>query len=360
MAEERSRIDQLLAEYYQLDYEDDVAGIKTRFRWAQRLCRCSQPPPPGWQGVLLHAATHSVRRQTASHIGPKLDFKHAGPREGDAELDSAMCCMLSMLCLSTAADTVCLCWPVSQLPGAPCRYRRVPRAEYGLSTADILRLQDRELNQVVGLKRIAPYRPDEGLVRPNYGKLHELKAGAKGAKGSKHREPAQGELQAGAKGAKGSKPPGQQGPSQPTPWKAHTNPGHMEQGSAKPAHEKQEKLRGSPAASAAQAGKGLSKWHVEQKPPAAKVVPAKRKVKGAAKPLPEAERAAHRLQSYAAPTLAARHPTQHDKTKKRRRPQQQQRLQPQEGSQLPKAARKNLRRKMKRQARKSAAGQAAT
>ena len=35
MAQERSRIDQLLAEYYKLDYEDDVAGIKTRFRWAQ-------------------------------------------------------------------------------------------------------------------------------------------------------------------------------------------------------------------------------------------------------------------------------------------------------------------------------------
>ena len=271
-----------------------------------------------------------------------------------------MCCVLTMLCSPAAADSVHLCLPACHLlPGAPCRYRRVPRAEYGLSTADILKLQDKELNQVIGLKRIAPYRPDEGLVRPNYGKLHELKAGAKGAKSSKRREPAQGELQAGAKGAKGSQLQGQQGPTQPLPRKAHTNLAQREADSAKPAHKKHETLRDSPATPAAEAGKGVSKWHVEQKPPAAKVVPAKRIAKEAAKPMSVAGRAAQRLQSYAAPTLAARHPLHHDNNKKRKRPQQQQ-LQPQEGSQLPKAARKNLRRKLKRQALSAAAEQAAT
>ena len=212
---------------------------------------------------------------------------------------------------------------------------------------------------MIGLKRIAPYRPDEGLVRPNYGKLHELKALAKGAKGSKRREAAQGELQAGVRGAKGSKLPGQQGPAQPSPGKGHTNPAHREEGSEKPACTKHEQLRDRPAPSAVQVGKGLSKWRVEQKLPAAKVVPAKRKEKGAAKPLSVAETAAQRLQSYAAPTLAARHLPHHDNNKKRRRPQQQQ-IQPQEGSQLPKAARKNLRRKLKRQALSAAAEQAAT
>lgn len=37
------------------------------------------------------------------------------------------------------------------------------------------------LSQVVGLKRLAPYRDDGGLGRPNYGKLHELRA-SQGAK----------------------------------------------------------------------------------------------------------------------------------------------------------------------------------
>ena len=359
MAEERSRIDQLLAEYYKLDYEDDVAGIKTRFRWAQRLCRCSQHLPPGLPGSSCRLPDLASAVRPCLKLGRWFDCKHAGPGGGDPELDRAMCCVLSVACWRAAADSVCLCWPASQLPGAPCRYRRVPRAEYGLSTADILKLQDKELNQVVGLKRIAPYRPDEGLVRPNYGKLHELKAGAKGARGSKRREPAQRELQAGAKGAKGSKLQGQQGPAQPTPWTAHTDPAHREEGSAKPAHKNHEKLKGFPATAAAQTGKGLPKWHVEQKPPAAQVVPANGKAKGAVKTLSMAERAAQRLQSYAAPTLAARHPLEHDDHKKHKRPQQQQ-LQPQEGSQLPKAARKNLRRKMKRQALSAAAEQAAT
>ena len=359
VAEERSKIDQLLAEYYKLDYEDEVAGIKTRFRWAQRLCWCSQHLPPGLRGSHLHACDPSFYHQTACQTGPGLDCKHADPRGGFSEQDRAMCCVLSMPCLPAAADSVYLCWPASQPLGAPCRYRCVPRAEYGLSTADILKLQDKELNQVIGLKRIAPYRPDEGLVRPNYGKLHELKALAKGAKGSKRREAVQGDLQAGAKGAKGSKLQGQQERAQPTPWKAHTSPAHREEGNAKPAHKKDQKVRDCPATSAAQAGKGLSKWRVEQKPPAAKGVPANTKAKAAAKPLSVADRAAQRLQSYAAPTLAARHPPKHDNNKKRRQPQQQQ-LQPQEGSQLPKAARKNLRRKMKRQALSAAAEQIAT
>ena len=207
-------------------------------------------------------------------MGPKLDCKHADPRGGHPELDRASCCRQWLPLLAP-----------QPIPRAPCRYRSVPRAEYGLSTADILKLQDKELNQVIGLKRIAPYRPDEGLVRPNYGKLHELKAGAKGAKGSKRREPAQGELQAGAKRAKGSKLKGQQGLAQPTPWTSHSNPVHREADSAKPVHKKHEKLRDSPATSPAQAGKALSKRRVEQKPPAAEVVPVKRKTKGAAKSL---------------------------------------------------------------------------
>ena len=54
-------------------------------------------------------------------------------------------------------------------------YRSVGREDYGLSTDEILRLNDKELNQLVGLKRMAPYREDCGKFRPNYSKMKELR-----------------------------------------------------------------------------------------------------------------------------------------------------------------------------------------
>jgi len=56
-------------------------------------------------------------------------------------------------------------------------YRSVAREDYGLSTDEILRLNDKELNQLVGLKRMAPYREERGKFRPNYGKMKELQIG---------------------------------------------------------------------------------------------------------------------------------------------------------------------------------------
>ena len=50
----------------------------------------------------------------------------------------------------------------------------MPATSYGLSILEILALPDKELNQVVGMKRLAPYRDDGGVTRPNYGKLREL------------------------------------------------------------------------------------------------------------------------------------------------------------------------------------------
>ena len=57
------------------------------------------------------------------------------------------------------------------------RYRSVPKEDYGLSTEEILRLKDKELNQLVGLKRMAPYREERGKFRPNYGMMKELQIG---------------------------------------------------------------------------------------------------------------------------------------------------------------------------------------
>lgn len=88
LALERSAVNKLLAEYDQLDFEDNIGGLKTRFR-----------------------------------------------------------------------------------------YRSVPKEDYGLSTNEILRLKDKELNQLVGLKRMAPYREERGKFRPNYGMMKELQVG---------------------------------------------------------------------------------------------------------------------------------------------------------------------------------------
>lgn len=88
LALERSAVNKLLAEYDKLDYEDNIGGLKTRFR-----------------------------------------------------------------------------------------YRSVPKEDYGLSTDEILRLKDKELNQLVGLKRMAPYREERGKFRPNYGMMKELQIG---------------------------------------------------------------------------------------------------------------------------------------------------------------------------------------
>jgi hypothetical protein len=45
LAAERAEVQRLLEEYYKLDYEDYVGGIKTRFRCAVTLhCDCSWTP----------------------------------------------------------------------------------------------------------------------------------------------------------------------------------------------------------------------------------------------------------------------------------------------------------------------------
>lgn len=70
------------------------------------------------------------------------------------------------------------------------KYRSVPKEDYGLSTDDILKLKDKELNQLVGLKRMAPYREERGKFRPNYGMMKDLQLGQqqKHAKWQQHQE----------------------------------------------------------------------------------------------------------------------------------------------------------------------------
>lgn len=55
------------------------------------------------------------------------------------------------------------------------RYRSVPKQDFGLGVEDILALDDKELNQVVGLKKLAPYRDDWRKQRANYGALNAIR-----------------------------------------------------------------------------------------------------------------------------------------------------------------------------------------
>jgi len=67
---------------------------------------------------------------------------------------------------------------------------------YGLDVLDVLGFDEKDLNQVVGMKKLAPYREDGGVARPNFGKLRELKkqqpvqkAARPPANGPKRRKP---------------------------------------------------------------------------------------------------------------------------------------------------------------------------
>ena len=64
--------------------------------------------------------------------------------------------------------------------GVPTRfkYKQVEPETFGLSFEDILMMDDKELNQVIGMKRVAATYYDGPNRRPNYGKLNELRRSA--------------------------------------------------------------------------------------------------------------------------------------------------------------------------------------
>ncbi|KAF5829462.1 hypothetical protein DUNSADRAFT_16043 [Dunaliella salina] len=63
------------------------------------------------------------------------------------------------------------------------RYKQVPANTFGLSAEDLLTRDDKELNQIVGLKKLAPYREDQTKQRPNYKALQALRASGGGDDG---------------------------------------------------------------------------------------------------------------------------------------------------------------------------------
>ena len=135
----KAELERLVDEYHGLDAQDYVAGVACRFRYreARRLASGSPGRPFPMQRLPCWALPSMF-----------------------------LCWQRSKCSLRTHAE---LLMPVHALLGA-----QVPATSYGLNIAEILALPDRELNQVVGMKRLAPYRDDGGATRPNYGKLREL------------------------------------------------------------------------------------------------------------------------------------------------------------------------------------------
>ena len=62
-------------------------------------------------------------------------------------------------------------------------------AAFRLATSSLLAHRLCVARQVIGLKRLAPYRDDGGAARPNYGKLRELRAGGGGGASKDPAEP---------------------------------------------------------------------------------------------------------------------------------------------------------------------------
>ena len=59
--------------------------------------------------------------------------------------------------------------PHPSTPPPPRRYKEVQPDSFGLAVEDILGLQDKELNQIVGLKKLAPYRWARGGATGRWG-----------------------------------------------------------------------------------------------------------------------------------------------------------------------------------------------
>eukprot|EP00890_Picochlorum_soloecismus_P004968 jgi/Picsp_1/5472/NSC_02831-R1_protein len=55
------------------------------------------------------------------------------------------------------------------------KYKQVQPETYGLTFEEILSLDDKELNQIIGMKKVAAPYHDGPRLRPNYGKLNEMR-----------------------------------------------------------------------------------------------------------------------------------------------------------------------------------------
>ena len=129
-ARARSEVQRLLEEYYRLNYEDVVGGIPTRFRWA------------GWGGD----GRDWWAGRAVAWVGPFCEMPLSAGMRRLAQPCPAVPGMCPAPCMACAPAL------------SACRYKEVPADTFGLGVEEILAMDDKELNQVVGLKTLAPYR----------------------------------------------------------------------------------------------------------------------------------------------------------------------------------------------------------
>ena len=146
-------------EYYDASDSDFSAGAAAEE--TAELLRAAGVPADG-------AATEFEAARARAAAAAPSTAAAAGAAAADAAADAAAA--LEEYYRLDAEDVVA---------GIRCRfkYRPVPAADYGLTPAELLALPDKELNQIVGLRRLAPYRDDGGVARPNVGRMKELGVG---------------------------------------------------------------------------------------------------------------------------------------------------------------------------------------
>ncbi|CAL8460534.1 g63 [Coccomyxa elongata] len=246
------------------------------------------------------------------------------------------------------------------------RYREVPAATYGLNILEVLAAPEKELNQVVGMKKLAPYREDGGLVRPNYAKLRQMQEEAetaaqrkkqRGDKGQRPPKPKAEEQKPSSHAQEGAMPSARERESVPLAPKQLKKNKKKEPvaaeaaGSVKPVStgKRQRSETAEPGAADEGRTEGKKQRHSSQAHPALGAA--------ASEELPQppisadgyskqaaATKQESRLATFAKPTLAK----PEKKNRKRTKEQQQPQAMPEQGVQLTKAQRKNLWRQKRR------------
>lgn len=255
------------------------------------------------------------------------------------------------------------------------RYRSVEPIHDGLEPAEILALPDKDLNAIVGLRKLAPYHVDTQRIRPNYKALAEAReqlkeqglyvdkrAKARLRKSTRHQydashtanEAAPAEGPGKRKGGDG-RAPGVDVSAAPTSKRKRPGPALRRA------------LKAAAAAEASAPAPGQ-----QESAPAPTQTASKTRSERKSEPLSAEEQKRRRLESYGKLTLPGatvplhgvederkvkhRHMSQEVKTSKDGHVQHQQRSAAGEASAaLPPAAKKNLKRALKRQAARQAA-----
>eukprot|EP00976_Prorocentrum_cordatum_P101193 1192523-Prorocentrum_minimum.AAC.1 len=139
----KKELEEEIDEYYKLDFEDMVAGLKCRFAYT------TVPPPRANMLCSPPAIGSRIRNMLSSPMNRLSSPLRLDPTSG-----------------------ICSLPPCDWLPHQEYEsafFPRVTPRKYGIKTEEILSQSDKELNQLVGLKKLAPFR-DESRDKWQYTK----------------------------------------------------------------------------------------------------------------------------------------------------------------------------------------------